>query len=1350
MCGKNPVILSATFSWDTALPFICRSPTKKYPAVKPNGNISCRGTRPGESESVTPPKTDFYPWYNVWGRGREETRRGRGACFGGAASCRSGTMATPQQQAKKRRKKKRGRPRYSAFSPDQEEKFVIHPRRATVRRTGAAARHQQQQQQRRRRPRMNDQGVAEQPQQAGAGGGGGGSDYVELKHTKQRTVNIFTSNARSLAWLEADAELRRKYEKYSNASAQLYAANKLLGKSKSPLRTKRGAAAADADADADADAAAAHDNIAASTGYRPYVPEQWLRQEMAERHALVAGKPTGAMSSHYGHAQAVRRAWVRLQKFYALVMDPVYASKNMQAAASVNDALRAQLHRDGAALAFDNLAPLHWVSKEHFLGLLFAYYKFSPFGAHAAVGAVFDSTLAERPWVERLLFREPLPPRDFPDAGPLATTVTELVMPPIDPGTGSPVQPVISDELRRRARVELMRMGAATAQAVRDNDLDQFAGQPIADTRSSGDPHVVVLPSPTRNGRHGGKGLSPKERRRQQRRQRQQEWQQAQGGAFSLQSMLINGSGNARPIVSDSVRLHDGLVPNISEVAAGARINQLRLQFPSRIDRRVVVARLRILERPMAAKANLEFAMSVFEWDTTQGVRIRDFVQIVALPAMDETECQLSLAVREALLQRERDLLMFQEVQATQQHLGASAEQLAVVALAAQQQEREEVRGGQQHRSPGGTLRSSNNNNSNSDNLLDRVHPYHYYLEFLSENPVICTTFAEHSVARLSPAHRARVWNAETELARDRFERTNESMKRKKAMYYWVHASMQACVDKWRRITVNQQRIRASCKFAEDWYQHKWRKHGVRQWGVWVKKHQQDEKELKWAVEQYAQMVFKQMFRRWKSTTKLEKKLREIEHKRLQAEYAHAMKNLIRLMDRQILRKVKSSTFYSFSRWKLVVQEEMLFERSAKWWMMSLQRKAFNRLRDDAWRKIEARRQDELDKNARQEEMMEAAREGERLAEQARLEWEAEQAAEAARLAAIEAEKQRYIDEMNEQRAQAIRDQRRREVIAYQREERLKELKRQLDAIEAKHNGKWDGVEAGMCDKARFEIEDMFTTPGGKARLEVIAYDMIEEVAANIKSQAEREQAILDNDIETPRAGRPDWRVMYNPREAVRYWHCKSTGEDVQSDFLTSYTSKSRKKAKEMAMSLYADRKVVEARQKSLRLRESAWDKEVRVFNAKRLTTWWRRMQKRSLVIEEQWRADLQRFRVKKAKFHPAATIIQACARGWLAHAWLLYLVQDLQGVQRVVPDDGSDSPAYWYQASTGASTWEPPTALSRRLERIRAFRENLREERKHRMGKKLRAMQAKMSVQKQGLARREAGYASAGGAVPL
>ena len=57
----------------------------------------------------------------------------------------------------------------------------------------------------------------------------------------------------------------------------------------------------------------------------------------------------------------------------------------------------------------DNLAPLHWVAKDHFLCLLFAYYKFSPFEAHSAVGAVHDATLAERPWIERMLFRGSLP-----------------------------------------------------------------------------------------------------------------------------------------------------------------------------------------------------------------------------------------------------------------------------------------------------------------------------------------------------------------------------------------------------------------------------------------------------------------------------------------------------------------------------------------------------------------------------------------------------------------------------------------------------------------------------------------------------------------------------------------------------------------------------------------------------------------------------------------------------------------------------------------------------------------------------------------------------------------------------
>ena len=50
---------------------------------------------------------------------------------------------------------------------------------------------------------------------------------------------------------------------------------------------------------------------------------------------------------------------------------------------------------------------------------------------------------------------------------------------------------------------------------------------------------------------------------------------------------------------------------------------------------------------------------------------------------------------------------------------------------------------------------------------------------------------------------------------------------------------------------------------------------------------------------------------------------------------------LIRLMDRTILRKVKASTFYSFSRWKQVITEEIVFEKSVLWWRQSLARKAF-------------------------------------------------------------------------------------------------------------------------------------------------------------------------------------------------------------------------------------------------------------------------------------------------------------------------------------------------------------------------------------------------------------------------
>ena len=224
------------------------------------------------------------------------------------------------------------------------------------------------------------------------------------------------------------------------------------------------------------------------------------------------------------------------------------------------------------------------------------------------------------------------------------------------------------------------------------------------------------------------------------------------------------------------------------------------------------------------------------------------------------------------------------------------------------------------------------------------------------------------------------------------------------------------------------------------------------------------------------------------------------------------------------------------------------------------------------------------------------------------------------------------------------------------------------------------------------------------------------------------------NNIVTPREGRPDWRVMYNEQEASRYWHNKRTEEDVYPEFLTEYTTKSKKKGKEMGKDLYADRKVVDARTMSLNLRNKAWDKAFRVYNAARLGQWWKRMQCRAKVIDGQWRADLQRFRTRKAKFHPAATIIQGLGRMWLAHPWLVYLVQDVQQIVRVDDTTVDNAPPYWYNTTTGESSWVPPTGLSRRLESRLNAREALKMERVDRMGKKRRNNERKMAMIKAGL----------------
>ena len=1177
---------------------------------------------------------------------------------------------------KDKKEKKKKKQKYVQWSPNDEQVFEIHPRNETVMRP------------RRVRGRKTDEEIkliaaaekAKSKKKRGPKSYGNNDDQsnVHMKRTKAQTVNIFTSTARSLQWLEADAEVRRKYEEYTNASAKLFTAKQLLK-----------------DENGSAQSRIAEEN-AKKDGYRPYIPGTWLLEELEQRLSLSEGKTKGEMSSHHGHLQAATRVWRSMSKLYSIIVDPHYASNNMLAAASVNDALRANLRRQGSALAMDNLAPLHWVAKDHFLCLLFAYYKFSPFEAHGIIGSVHDATLAERPWIERLLFRGSLP------SGNSREKIVH------EDG-----QRFVKNEKARQRRRELIRMGTAVVKAVEADTMEQFCGVPIAETRASGSQHVVKLPpSPIKRG----------------------------GPASMLLSTIGDG---VRPHIDDSLRIRDRRKPNINPhmLDAGQRLDALRLEYPTRIDRRVVISRIHILEGPTHARANIRYAMEQFEWGSSEGVRIRDFVQIIALPAATESDCQLAISVREALLQRERDIIMYRE--AENQRSGAQIvtnealesefkDGAAAVSLAAAM-----VVSEKQALSPRAVKAVDHN-----ANLLDKIHPYHYYLEFLTENPVIQDYFKQQSINRLSPEQRAYVLAKECDLSRERWDQKNDEIRKRKAMYYWVHSSLSRMMQKWRRYADDRITIRNSCEYAEQWFSETKRRRGVVQWRWWVKKNQRDTKELEWALEQYSQLTFKHMFRRWKSETKLQKKLRSMEAQKVALEYEHAMKNLIRLMDRTVLRHIKSSTFYSFSKWKLVISEEIMFEKSAKWWRWSLQRKAFNRLRDEAWKKIEGRRQQELEKNQIQEDMMEAAREGERLAAEARKQWEAEQAAIEEERLQKEANEKAFQDMMARQRAEARRQQAQKIIKSYQREARLKQIKKELDAKEQKHNGKWDAVEAGMADKARFECEELFSTKKGKQQLVSITYNMIEEVAANIKTRAQRDAAIQQNSVETPREGRPRWRVRYNVREASRFWYHKKTKEEVYPEFLTEYTKASRKKAKEMAIQLYSDRQVVAARIKAINLRNNAWDKEIRLYNAARLTKWWRRMLERKAVIELQWKADLQRFRVQKAKFHPAATKINSLCRVWLAHPWLEYMVREQQGIQKI---EASEGPPYWYNSFTGVSTWEPPTALSNMLERRLGAREKLRHERVHRMGRKRRAMKAKRAAEDQGITMGKKGYTSPG-----
>ena len=326
---------------------------------------------------------------------------------------------------------------------------------------------------------------------------------VHMRRTKSETVNIFTSTVRPVHWLEADAVLRRKRREYRQQNSL-------------PPKTLR--ARENIENCRLASSSKTNDNKS-KDGYRPYVPGSWLVEELEQRLSLSEGKAKGEMSSHYGHLKAATRSWRALGRLYGMISNPQYASENILAAASVNDALRSNLRRKGTALAMDNLAPLHWVAKDHFLCLLFAYYKFSPFEAHGAIGAVHDTTLAERPWIERMLFKST--PFQAKPRNVVTTTSKGL----------QHLEIFRSKEARQKHR-ELLRMGTAVVTAVREDTMVQFSGIPIADTRPSGRQHVLKLPpSPTKYG--------------------------------SPTSMLSSTIGDGiRPHIDDSLRVQDRRKPN--------------------------------------------------------------------------------------------------------------------------------------------------------------------------------------------------------------------------------------------------------------------------------------------------------------------------------------------------------------------------------------------------------------------------------------------------------------------------------------------------------------------------------------------------------------------------------------------------------------------------------------------------------------------------------------------------------------------------------------------------------------------------------------------------------------------
>eukprot|EP00949_MAST-11_sp_MAST-11-sp1_P005031 g5031.t1 len=752
--------------------------------------------------------------------------------------------------------------------------------------------------------------------------------------------------------------------------------------------------------------------------------------------------------------------------------------------------------------------------------------------------------------------------------------------------------------------------------------------------------------------------------------------------------------------------------------------------YPDRIDCRRVVCCLRIAQNALVARENIEFCLHVHEQGSTGRVLLSDFIAILALPAQTASDCQLALAVRDALVCRERDSLerrhnalaaALREVEGELVDGGDSPETFRrYLALEEDLLKEKEEQKKKAQASVGG------------EGELQKTMAIAAVLQFLAENPLIELEFQEQSMRCLSPSVRAAVIAEQATLCEKRFAEGETRLRMKKALYHWRYSTLDTCMRHWRAVSVTGMIVRANCAKAEAWRAAKDRREGVAQWCQWLKKRRREKKEEEAALSSYRHLVFVHMFRRWKHEYLLQKRLRQMRAGQRRAEYVHALKATIRVFHKIVTMKSRSGFIFMFHKWETVTREERTFESAIRFDVLRRLRLPFVRWRQFVVDEHHRRYVLMLETEARQDQIRRDAEAAQRQAEEEVRREEEERARRRAEEERKRKEKEDYEEEFKARAREVDRLRNNQLLLDMQKERRVLAREKQRRELRVKFDKKWDMIEASMCDKCRAREMDYIVSASGENKLKRIAFDIRESVSSSITTRKERLEWIARMDEyenrDTPREGLTDWQLIYSRLDNSKHWENRRTGEKQYAEFLTKLTKVPKAKVDEMASNLYADRKVIEQRKKCMEMRRKAWEKELRVLAAAQLNRWWRMTIARRDLKQYQWKAQLRMLRANKNQQPGAARTIQ---RAWKRRSAQLRIhrMVDLL-VQRYETEDGTP---YWYDAKTGETSWTPPTRLAALVEEDRQRIRVLRAGRSERVEKKKRLARYKKHARERG-----------------